>query len=161
MAPDTQKVAMTSIEDALGRLWTAADDARMLQCDGQWVHWGQIRELAEQIDVELTSAGCGPGGRVAVVLGNRWSRSRRSRDSPGRTTLVTVSPLQPTERLSADLAASGPLMSWRRDACSDQVLVDAVAELGAAAYSVDGPRWPSRQGDPTTVRVIRRSPSRC
>jgi acyl-CoA synthetase (AMP-forming)/AMP-acid ligase II len=131
---------MTSIKDALGRLWNAADDARMLQRDGQWVTWGQVRALTERIDRELAAAGCGSGGRVAVVLGNRMesvgaliSIFRADR------TLVTISPLQPVERLSADLVASGvdyvlaPENLW-----GEQVFADAIAELGATAFSVDG-----------------------
>ncbi|MDT5092170.1 MAG: long-chain acyl-CoA synthetase, partial [Mycobacterium sp.] len=62
---------MTSIHEALGRLWNANDHDRMLQSDGRWVSWGAVRSLTERIDAELTAAGCGPGGRVAVVLANR------------------------------------------------------------------------------------------
>jgi acyl-CoA synthetase (AMP-forming)/AMP-acid ligase II len=111
----------------------------MILRDGRWVTWGQVRELTERIDRELAGVGCGPGGRVAVVLGNRMesvaaiiSIFRADR------TLVTISPLQPVERLSADLVASGadyvlaPERLW-----SEQVFADAIADLGAAAFSVD------------------------
>jgi long-chain acyl-CoA synthetase len=131
---------MTSIQDALGRLWTAADGARMLQCDGQWVTWGQVRALTERIDRELTAARCGPGGRVAVVLGNRMeSVAALIAIFHADRTLVTISPLQPAERLSADLVASGadyvlaPQNLW-----NEQAFADAVVELGATAFSVDG-----------------------
>ncbi|EUA39944.1 AMP-dependent synthetase and ligase domain protein [Mycobacterium avium subsp. avium 2285 (R)] len=30
---------MTSIDDALGRLWDADDGDRMLECDGRWASW--------------------------------------------------------------------------------------------------------------------------
>jgi long-chain acyl-CoA synthetase len=131
---------MTSIQDALGRLWNAADGAQMLQCDGQSVTWGQVRALTERIDRELAAAGCGSGGRVAVVLGNRME-SVAALISIFRAdrTLVTISPLQPAERLSADLVASGadyvlaPENLW-----SEKAFADAIAELGAAAFSVDG-----------------------
>jgi acyl-CoA synthetase (AMP-forming)/AMP-acid ligase II len=139
-APGRQKVTMTSIKEALGRLWNASDDAPMLQCDGQQMCWGQVRALTELIDRELAAAGCGAGGRVAVVLGNRME-SVSSLIAIFRTerTLVTVSPLQPAERLSADLVASGadyvlaPQSLW-----SEPVFTDAVTKLGAAAFSVDG-----------------------
>jgi long-chain acyl-CoA synthetase len=45
-----RKVTMTSIHDALGRLWDADDDARMVQSDGRWATWGSVRSLTEQID---------------------------------------------------------------------------------------------------------------
>jgi long-chain acyl-CoA synthetase len=49
---------MTSIQEALGRLWNAADNARMLQCDGQWVTWGEVRALTERIDQAGVSPWC-------------------------------------------------------------------------------------------------------
>jgi long-chain acyl-CoA synthetase len=138
--PGTKKVTMTSIQEALERLWDAGDDARMLQRDGQWVTWGQVRELTERIDRELTAAGCGAGGRVAVVLGNRTESVaaliaifRASR------TLVTISPLQPPERLSTDLVASGAdYVLAPGDLWNENVFAEAIDELGATAFSVDG-----------------------
>jgi long-chain acyl-CoA synthetase len=131
---------MTSIQEALGRLWHASDDARMLQCDGHWVTWGQVRALTERIDRELAAAGCGSGGRVAVVLGNRMeSVAALIAIFRADRTLVTISALQPAERLSADLVASGadyvlaPESLWR-----EKAFADAVVELGATAFSVDG-----------------------
>ncbi|GAC1404536.1 MAG: AMP-binding protein [Mycobacterium sp.] len=144
--PGLQTVAITSIQAALERLWKAADDTRMLQCDGQWATWGQVRELTDRIDRELAAAGCGPGGRVAVVLGNRMeSVAAIIAIFRATRTLVTISPLQPAERLSADLVASGadyllaPGSLW-----NETVFVDAVAELGADAFSVDGTDVASR-----------------
>jgi long-chain acyl-CoA synthetase len=131
---------MTSIHDALGRLWDAEDQTPMLQRDGQWMSWGPIRSLVEQIDRKLAGAGCHAGGRVAVVLGNRMeSVAALIAIFRAERTLVTISPLQPPERLSADLAASAacyvlaPAALW-----SERVFVDAVAELGAAGWSVEG-----------------------
>ena len=99
---------MTSIGDALGRLWQAGDDANMLQQDGQWVSWGRVRALADQLDEQLGAAGCRAGGRVAVVLDNRMeSVAALIAIMRGDRTLVTISPLQPVERLSADLVTAG------------------------------------------------------
>jgi long-chain acyl-CoA synthetase len=130
---------MTSIHDALGRLWDADDDARMVQSDGRWATWGAVRSLTEQIDRELTAAGCGTGGRVAVVLGNRMeSVAALIAIFRGGRTLVTISPLQPPERLSADLAAAqvsfvlAPSGLW-----SEDVFSRTVAELGATGWSLD------------------------
>jgi long-chain acyl-CoA synthetase len=131
---------MTSLPEALARLWNADDSAAMVQCDGRWVSWGHVRSLTEGIDRELFAAGCAQGGRVAVVLGNRVESVaallailRASR------TLVTLSPLQPPERLSADLAATGagyvlaPEILW-----SNTDFTKAVADLAAAGWSVEG-----------------------
>lgn len=131
---------MTSIEEALGRLWEANDHARMLQCDGGWESWGRVRALTEQVDKELTAAGCGTGGRVAVVLSNRMESVAALiailRD--GRT-LVTISPLQPPERLSTDLATTkvgyvlAPQALW-----VEEVFGRTVGDLGASGWSLDG-----------------------
>ena len=130
---------MTSIHDALGRLWQAAGDANMLQSHGRWISWGRIRKLAEQLDEQLIGAGCGAGGRVAVVLGNRMeSVAALIAIMRGERTLVTISPLQPVERLSADLLVTkaafvlAPGALWLEDA-----FTSAVAELGAAGWSLD------------------------
>jgi long-chain acyl-CoA synthetase len=142
---------MRSIHEALGRLWSAADDAPMLQRDGEWVTWGEVRKVVEGVDRELTAAGCGTGGRVAVVLGNRMeSVAALIAIFRGNRTLVTVSPLQPPARLSADLAASGagyvlaPEALW-----SERMFTDAVAELGAAGWSVEG----AGRSAPITLRA--------
>jgi long-chain acyl-CoA synthetase len=130
---------MTTIQEALGRLWHADEDADMVQCAGRWVTWGQVRSLAERIDAELTAAGCRDGGRVAVVLGNRVESVAAliAILRAGRT-LVTISPLQPPERLSADLAATrAAFVLAPKELWSHAAFTDAVAELGAAGWSVD------------------------
>ncbi|MDT5074146.1 MAG: long-chain acyl-CoA synthetase [Mycobacterium sp.] len=130
---------MTTIKEALGRLWDANDHDRMLQCDGRWASWGFVRALTERIDRELAAAGCGAGGRVAVVLSNRVeSVAALIAIFRGGRTLVTISPLQPPDRLSADLAASAvsfvlaPSSLW-----SETAFTEAVAELGATGWSLD------------------------
>jgi long-chain acyl-CoA synthetase len=130
---------MTSIHEALGRLWDANDHDRMLECDGRWASWGSVRSLSERIDRELTAAGCQTGGRVAVVLPNRMeSVAALIAIFRGGRTLVTISPLQPPDRLSADLAASAvsfilaPSALW-----SNEVFNRAVADLGATGWGLD------------------------
>jgi long-chain acyl-CoA synthetase len=130
---------MTSIHEALGRLWDANDHDRMLECDGRWASWGSVRSLTERIDRELTVAGCQTGGRVAVVLSNRMESVAAliAIFRSGRR-LVTISPLQPPDRLSDDLAASGvffvlaPSTLW-----SNQVFNRAIADLGATGWRLD------------------------
>ena len=130
---------MTSIHEALGRLWDANDHDRMLECGGRWVSWGAVRSLTERIDRELTAAGCQTGGRVAVVLSNRMeSVAALIAIFRGGRTLVTISPLQPPDRLSDDLAASAasyvlaPSALWSEDEFSR-----AVTDLGATGWKLD------------------------
>ncbi len=130
---------MTSINDALGRLWTADDQAGIMQFGGEWISWGRVRTLTEQIDARLAAAGCGPGGRVAVILGNRMeSVAALIAILRGDRTLVTISPLQPAERLAADLVASGaPFVLAPAALWSERAFGAALAELGSAAWSLD------------------------
>ncbi|MEZ0351996.1 class I adenylate-forming enzyme family protein [Mycobacterium sp. pR1184] len=131
---------MTSIHEALGRLWNGADDARMLQQDGQWFTWRQVRDLAEDIDRQLTAAGGGAGTRVAVVLENRMEsvaavialfRSDR--------TLVTLNPLQPADRVAADLAAvSADYVIAPSQLLDNPAFFGAAAATGAALFTADG-----------------------
>jgi long-chain acyl-CoA synthetase len=130
---------MTSIHEALERLWDANDHDRMLERDGVWASWGAVRALTEWIDRELTAAGCQTGGRVAVVLSNRMeSVAALLAIFRGGRTLVTISPLQPPDRLSADLAASAvsfvlaPTELW-----SDDAFNRTVADLGATGWRLD------------------------
>ena len=131
---------MASIHDALGRLWNAPDEVRMLQQDGRWFTWGEMRGLVETLDRELTAAGAGPGSRVAVVLENRMEsvaaliallRSDRI--------LVTLSPLQPADRLAADLNAAAPgFLLASRDFLDDTAFGATATQSGATVLAVDG-----------------------
>jgi len=131
---------MTSLPEALTRLWQAEEAANMVQFDGRWFTWGHVRSLTEGIDAELTAAGCSVGGRVAVVLDNRVeSVATLLALIRGSRTLVTLSPLQPPERLSTDLQATkaGYVLAaegwW-----ANPDFAAAAANLGALGWSVQG-----------------------
>src|ERR1700761_2908256 len=130
---------MTSIHEALGRLWDANDHDRMLERDGRWASWGSVRSLTERIDRELTAAGCQTGGRVAVVLSNRMEYvAALIAIFRGGRTLVTISPLQPPDRLSDDLAASAaPFVLAPTALWTDEVFNRGVADLGATGWRLD------------------------
>lgn len=124
-----------AIPDALARLWDADDDLRVLNTGERWHLWGSVRVLAERLDAAL-----GDAGRVAVVLDNSVeSVAAIIAILRGGRTLVTLSPLQPVERLVADLRASGvgdvlaPAALW-----TDQRFADAIVDLGATGRLVDG-----------------------
>jgi len=131
---------MTTLQSALTRLWAADDAANVVQFKGDWYTWRQIRQLSERIGSTLSEAGAGPGARVAVVLGN-WVESVAVLISAivDGWTLVTLNPLQPPERMSADLSATGvgyvigPAKSFE-----DSDFRAAIAGLGASSWSVDG-----------------------
>lgn len=131
---------MTTLQDALARLWSADDEANIVEFGGQWHQWREVRTLAEQIDTALDVIGCGSGSRVAVVFGNRVESvaALLALLRSGRT-LVTLSPLQPPERLSADLRASeAAFVLAPADLWHHAEFAAAIGELNASAWSVDG-----------------------
>ncbi|RZL79009.1 MAG: long-chain fatty acid--CoA ligase [Rhodococcus sp. (in: high G+C Gram-positive bacteria)] len=139
---------MTSIRDALGLLWSASDEARMIQQDKQWYTWGRVRELTERIDAELVRVGCGEGARIGVVLGNRVESIAALIAILGKgRTIVTLNPMQPTARVAADVVSSlpqvvlGPGSVWE-----DDEFVAAVSGAGIVGFAVDGSDVEQRVG---------------
>ncbi|HLS77444.1 MAG TPA: fatty acid--CoA ligase family protein [Nocardia sp.] len=130
---------MTGISEALDRLWTAAQDAPMVQFEGEWVFWGRVKVLAEKVDAALAEAGCGERGRTAVVLGNRpESVAALLALLRGGRALVTLNPLQPSARMLADLEATGAgYVLATPDYWADEKFVAAVRRLDAHGWEID------------------------
>ncbi|AGP61255.1 class I adenylate-forming enzyme family protein [Streptomyces rapamycinicus] len=86
----------------------APTDSRAVEFEESWWHWGALRSTARGLDASLTEAGLGEGTRVGVVLENRPEHLAVvcSVLATGRC-VVTLNPLQPPERLAADIARSG------------------------------------------------------
>ena len=84
----------------------APEDADAVEFEERWVTWGQLRATAHGLDEQF--AHLPVGARIGVVLENRpehiaavaWILAT------GRC-VVTLSPLQPAQRLIADFTASG------------------------------------------------------
>ncbi|MFG3293926.1 class I adenylate-forming enzyme family protein [Streptomyces sp. NPDC048179] len=98
------------IRDRLSRLLgEAAADAQAIEYDGEWWTWGQVRATAGAVTALLDEAGLPPGGRVGVVLENRPEHVAvvAAVIASGRC-LVMLSPLQPAERLAADVERCAP-----------------------------------------------------
>jgi len=85
----------------------APADAEAIEHDGAWTTWGQIRHLSEVLERELRSRGLGAGARIGVVLENRPEHVAilLAVIATDRC-VVTLSGLQPPQRLAADIAAS-------------------------------------------------------
>lgn len=131
---------MTTIREALARLWEANDGTPMIQQDNAWTDWGTVRALAEQIDEVLSSVGCGEGSRIGVVLSNRpESIAALIAVLRAGRTLITLNPMQPTARLAADVAGAAPDCVLAAGSFWEQDEFDrAVNVCGAAGFSVDG-----------------------
>ncbi|MEE2034746.1 class I adenylate-forming enzyme family protein [Rhodococcus chondri] len=149
---------MTGIREALGLLWSAPDDAKMVQQGKTWHTWGEVRALAEKIDAELARVGCGEGSRIGVVLGNRMESvaSLIAILGKGRT-IITLNPMQPTARLTADAVASRPQVVLAPQNMWDETEFEvALAEAGVVGFAVDGIDVVQRTGGPeVTIEASR------
>jgi long-chain acyl-CoA synthetase len=90
----------------------APADADAVEFDEVWWSWGRIQELSRAFDDLLLEHGAGPGTRVGLVLENRPEHTAVIASLLGADRcLVTLSPLQPAERLASDLERSAvPVM---------------------------------------------------
>ncbi|OBH12787.1 class I adenylate-forming enzyme family protein [Mycobacterium sp. E1747] len=131
---------MTTLSTALKRLWATDDAANVVQFNGDWYTWRQLKQLSENVGRALSDAGATPGTRVAVVFGNRFESIAILMSAiVDGWTLVTLNPLQPAERLNADLAATGVAYVISPAHNFDESgFPEAVAGLGASSWSVDG-----------------------
>lgn len=85
----------------------APEDAPAVDFDRVWFSWGQMRFVRDQLDVALTEHGLGRATRVGIVLENRPEHIAAlvSTLATDRC-VVTLSPLQPPERLATDIVRS-------------------------------------------------------
>ena len=84
-------------------------EAPAIEQDGRWHLWGDVTAVADGVDRHLADAGHGPDAAVAVVLRNRWSLASVVLGLLAtRRCVVTVSPIQSADGLSADLRALAP-----------------------------------------------------
>lgn len=149
---------MAGIRSGLGALWRAPDAANMIQQEGEWFTWGQVRVLVERIDAALTDAGCGEGSRIGVVLGNRMESIAALVAILGKgRTIVTLNPMQPAARVASDVVNSlpqivlAPAATW-----AEAEFAAAAKESGILGYAVDGSTVEQRCGGPTvTIEAAR------
>ncbi|HVU71370.1 MAG TPA: fatty acid--CoA ligase family protein [Mycobacteriales bacterium] len=128
------------LEAMLARLLAEAPpDAPAIHAGERWWTWGEVVALARELDAVLPAAQ--PGGRVGVVLRNRAPHAAAVAAILARgRTVVTFSPLQPPERLRADVEAAKP-----------QVLVGTSDDLDAAGLVGDADRLVVRIDDGRAV----------
>ncbi|AZG45921.1 class I adenylate-forming enzyme family protein [Gordonia insulae] len=141
---------MAGIRDGIGALWSAPDSADMVQHEGQWSTWGDVRDLVERIDEALVRVGCREGSRIGVVLANRVESIAALVAILGKgRTIVTLNPMQPAARIASDLRNSDPQVVlapsslWEEDE-----FADAAYESGVLGFAVDGDRVEQRCGGP-------------
>ncbi|WP_067650718.1 class I adenylate-forming enzyme family protein [Nocardia harenae] len=141
---------MTGIREALGLLWSASDDAKLVQQDAAWHTWSGVRALVEKVDIELGRVGCGEGSRVGVVLGNRMESVAALIAVLGKgRTIITLNPMQPLPRVTADAVAALPQVVLAPQSLWDEEeFASALASAGVLGFAVDGVEVVQRTGGP-------------
>jgi acyl-coenzyme A synthetase/AMP-(fatty) acid ligase len=134
-------VITSTLAGRLRALTEVGDDVPAVEFGGAWVAWGDLQRLARRASAELDALGLGEGARVGVVLENRpesialvWLALTTSR------CLTVFNPLQPMERLTADIARGAPPVLFATSRFwNDQAFTFAVVKTGAAGFVMDGP----------------------
>jgi acyl-coenzyme A synthetase/AMP-(fatty) acid ligase len=113
-------------------LQDAPAEAEAVEFEGRWWSWGQLQAAAAEVDAALDAAGIGAAGRVGVVLENRPEHvCAVLAILASDRCLVTMSPLQPPDRLSADLRRSGvPVLLASSEVLERPGVLDAAAATG-------------------------------
>jgi long-chain acyl-CoA synthetase len=118
----------------------APADADAVEFDEAWWSWGRLQRTASEVDAVLTAAGVRNAGRVGVVLENRPEivAAALAILASGRC-LVTMSPLQPPERLAADIGRSDVPVLLATDEVLDRPGIrDAMADRLVVRLGGDG-----------------------
>ena len=85
----------------------APEGAPAIEFEGEWISWGLLQSVSRTIDGILHEHSLADGARVGVVLENRPEHVGAVLAlMASRRCVVTLSPLQPPERLSADIERS-------------------------------------------------------
>jgi acyl-CoA synthetase (AMP-forming)/AMP-acid ligase II len=128
----TERVTRTGVRQRLAQLLSEAPaDAQAIEFEDAWWTWGRLQATAAATDSALTAAGIGPAGRVGLVLENRPEHVAvvLAVLATGRC-LVPVSPLQPPERMAADVARSEvPVLLASPDVLAREAVREAATGL--------------------------------
>ncbi len=109
-------------------------DAQAVEFEESWWTWGSLGSLSRRLDEVLDAASLGEGARVGVVLENRPEHVGAvvTLLASGRC-MVTLSPLQPPERLAADIARCGaPVVIASAEVLDRPGVLDAITAVGLA-----------------------------
>jgi acyl-CoA synthetase (AMP-forming)/AMP-acid ligase II len=131
----------------------APADAEAIEFAESWWTWGQVQATARALDETLTGIGLGPAARVGIVLENRPEHLAAIVGllAAGRC-VVTLSPLQPGDRLAADITRSAvPAVIASPDVLAREGVPEAIAAAGTVIELIpDGKTAPRGPASPTS-----------
>ncbi|MBF6207397.1 long-chain fatty acid--CoA ligase [Streptomyces gardneri] len=111
----------------------APDEARAVDFEDRWHHWVAMRTLAGRLDDLLGDRGLAAASRVGFVIENRPEHVAGVLGLlASDRCLVTLNPLQPPERLAADIAKSAlPVVVASTAILRDEAIRAAIESVGA------------------------------
>lgn len=114
--------------------------AVVAECEGTATTWAQLREIGAAVERELGTLGLGTAARVGVVLANRPESIALARHTWATSRCLTVfNPLQPAERLAADIERTAPPVLFAPASVWEEPQVaEAASRAGIIAYALDG-----------------------
>lgn len=109
-----------------------------------------MRAIADAIDAALNGVGCGEGARIGAVLDNRVESVAALIAVLGQgRTIITLNPMQPAARVTADAVASAPQVVLAPQSFWDEVGArTAIDEAGIIGFALDGTEIVQRTGGP-------------
>jgi acyl-CoA synthetase (AMP-forming)/AMP-acid ligase II len=119
---------------------SAGRSRRAIQFKGEWISWGELADIVNDLNRIFEALGLGEGAAIACALRNRPEHAATMMGVVGGgRCLVTLNALTPDEKLAADvIAASAPaLVAWADD-WARPALREAAARSGAAGISLTG-----------------------
>jgi long-chain acyl-CoA synthetase len=123
----------------------APGDVDAIEFDDEWITWSALQQVDRDLERELSARGLGKDARVGVILENTPEHVATlvSLISSGRC-VVTLSPLQPPQRLAADLAAAElPALVGSAEALARPGLRKAAGDAAVLELSSGGARLTS------------------
>jgi long-chain acyl-CoA synthetase len=116
----------------------APASADAVEFDESWWSWGDLRETARALELLLGPAGLGRGSRIGVALENRPEHVAVVAALVAfDRCLVTLSPLQPAERLAADIARSDlPVVIASAEVLGRVGVIEAITAAQGAAVEL-------------------------
>lgn len=118
----------------------APSDAEAIEHDETWTTWGSLQKVDRDLESQLSARGLGKDARVGVILENTPEHVATlvSLIGSGRC-VVTLSPLQPPQRLAADLAAAElPAVVGSAEALARPGLREAAGDAAVLELSPGG-----------------------
>ena len=121
----------------------AAQQAAAIERNGLWRSWGEVGQLAGQVNAILTRQDIAPDVRVGLIGRNRpWTTSAFLGILAEERCVVPINPFQPQDRILQDVAQLdlAALIGEPED-YENGAIAACARELGFAALMLDGARW--------------------